>query len=427
MLDIKLISSEPDAVKKALASRSPALAQKVDEILSLNTQYKKILTEIEKLRAQRKELSKNIGALQSSDPAAADKIKEEVARIKEDLQAGELALEPLKQKTEELLLSIPNMPDISVKQGRGAADNVVVKEVLTAKRDFAFTPRDHHELGERLGILDFERAVKLSGSRFSMMRGAGSRLERALINFMLDRQSKRGYVEITPPLIVNKEILYGTGQLPKFREDMYELAGEPKQFLISTAEIPLSNIHREEILDAKTLPVKYAAFTPCFRKESGTYGKDTRGLIRNHQFDKVELVMLSWPEESFERLQDMTRDAEAILSELGLPYRVLELCSGDMGFSAAKTYDLEVWMPGENQFREISSCSNCTDFQSRRMNLRFREGEDKPKFVHTLNGSGLAVGRTLAAVLENYQQQDGSIIIPDALRQFFGADAITAE
>jgi seryl-tRNA synthetase len=333
-------------------------------------------------------------------------------------------MEPVKKEMDDILLNTPNLPDESVKEGRGAQDNVLVRESGQKPRKFDFTPKDHHEIGERLDIFDFETAAVMAGSRFSLLKGDGARLERALINFMLDQNAARGYKEIMPPVIMNEAMLLGSGQLPKFREDMYEIAGEPKQFLISTAEIPLTNMAREKIMKETDLPIKLTAFTPCFRKEAGAYGKDTRGLIRNHQFNKVELVVISDAENSFNLLEQMTSDAENILRGLGLPYRVMELCTGDMGFSSAKTYDIEVWLPSENGYREISSCSDCTDFQARRMNARYKTAEGKPVFAHTLNGSALAVGRTLAAILENYQQPDGGVIIPEALRPYFGKDKI---
>jgi len=343
------------------------------------------------------------------------------------MAAAEADLEPKKQEINQLLLSIPNLPHEGIPVGTSDADNPEVTPCDIPLPKFDFTPLDHQAVGEKLGILDFAAAAALSGSRFALFKGDGARLERAIISFMLDRHAKKGYLEVLPPVIVNEEILLGTGQLPKFREDMYELTGEPKQFLISTAEIPLTNLNRTRVIPVEELPIKLTGYTPCFRKESGTYGKDTRGLIRNHQFDKVELVMLSKPENSYDMLEVMVKDAQAILRELGLPYHVVELCSGDIGFSSAKTYDIEVWMPSENRFREISSCSNCLDFQARRIGMRFKNEQGKQEYVHTLNGSGLAVGRTLAAILENFQQADGSVIIPEALRPYFGKDKIEAK
>jgi seryl-tRNA synthetase len=324
-----------------------------------------------------------------------------------------------------LLAAIPNLPDTSVPHGADETANKIIKENTLPLPKFDFQPKDHHEIGETLGILDFDAAAKLSGSRVALLRGEGSRLERSLINFMLDLHTKNGYTEFMPPAIVNASALFGTGQLPKFKEDMYRVDGEGEQYLISTAEIPLTNLHAGEILSDKDLPKALTAYTPCFRKEAGAYGKDTRGLIRNHQFNKVELVWLAKPEDSMAILEKMTEEAELVLQLLGLPYRRILLCTGDMGFSSAKTYDLEVWFPSENRFREISSCSNCTDFQARRMNLRFKRHDGKgTELAHTLNGSGVAVGRAFAAILENYQQADGSVTVPEVLRPYFGKEKI---
>ena len=424
MLDIKLIAADAEKIKKTLSLRNPSYGAMIDDVAALNAEYKKVLARVEELRSKRNDLSKQVGVLRRDKPAEAEKIMAEVAAIKDEMTAKEVSLEDFKSKIENLLLNIPNLPDASVPEGKDETFNKEVRRagVIPA---FDFKPLDHHSVGENLGILDFETAAALSGSRFSLLRGDGAKLERAIINYFLDTHAKSGYTEVVPPAVVNENILVGTGQLPKFREDMYALEGEPKQFLISTAEIPLTNLNRGKILDAEKLPLKYTACTPCFRKESGAYGKDTRGLIRNHQFDKVELVMISDQKNSFENLETMTANAEAVLSGLGLAYRVVLLSSGDMGFSSAKTYDIEVWLPSENKYREISSCSNCTDFQARRMNLRYKNSDGKPQFAHTLNGSGVAVGRTLAAILENYQNADGSVTIPPALRPYFGKDKIT--
>ncbi len=424
MLDIKLITANSDGVKTSLSSRKAALAANIDAVLEVNARYKKLLNEVEELRAKRNNLSQQIGAMRKADPAGAEKLMAEVAQIKEAMASKEAAMEALKKETDDMLLNIPNLPDASVPVGASEADNKFIRQSGTPPV-MDFKPLDHQSVGEGLGILDFDAATTLSGSRFALLRADGAKLERALINYMLDMHAKHGFTEMATPVIVNEEILYGTGQLPKFREDMYELSGEPKQFLISTAEISLTNINRGRVLAQKDLPIKYAAATPCFRKEAGSYGKDTRGLIRNHQFNKVEMVMLSDKDSSFALLEEMTKCAENILAGLGLAYRVIELCTGDMGFSAAKTYDLEVWLPSENKYREISSCSNCTDFQARRMNLRYKDAEGKMQFVHTLNGSGVAVGRTFAAILENYQQADGSVVIPSALVPYFGKEKIT--
>lgn len=428
MLDMKLIIANPDEVKRRLSLRKPELAAQIDEVLSLYENYKKVLAAVEELRAKRNSLSKQIGQIkkEKGDEAAKETMAE-VSRLKEDMAQKEAELDPMKKQIDDLLLSIPNLPNEHIPVGTSDADNPEYLPCTIPLPKFDFKPLDHQAVGEKLGILDFAAAATLSGSRFALYKGDGARLERAIIAFMLDMHARKGYTEILPPVIVNEEILYGTGQLPKFREDMYELVGEPKQFLISTAEIPLTNLNRDRVIAEAELPIKLTAYTPCFRKESGTYGKDTRGLIRNHQFNKVELVMISKPENSYQMLEIMVSDAQEVLKELGLPYHVVELCSGDIGFSSAKTYDIEVWMPSENRFREISSCSNCLDFQARRMGLRYKNAQGKLEYVHTLNGSGLAVGRTFAAILENFQQADGSVVIPPALRPYFGKDKIEAK
>jgi len=428
MLDIKQIVANPEEFKRRLALRKPELAGQIDEVLTKYNAYKAVLARVEELRAKRNELSKTIGKIKKEQGDEAAKIAMgEVGKIKEEMAARENELEPLKKEVTDLLLSIPNIPNEKIPVGVSDADNPEYIACSLPLPHFDFKPLDHQAVGEKLGILDFEAAAALSGSRFALFKGDGARLERAIIAFMLDMHAQKGYTEILPPVIVNEEILVGTGQLPKFREDMYELTGEPKQFLISTAEIPLTNLNRIRVVPESELPVKLTAYSPCFRKESGTYGKDTRGLIRNHQFDKVELVMLSKPENSYQMLEQMVSDAQDVLKALEIPYHVVELCSGDIGFSSAKTYDIEVWMPSENRFREISSCSNCLDFQARRMGLRYKNALGKQEYLHTLNGSGLAVGRTFAAILENFQQADGSVIIPKALRPYFGKDKIEAQ
>jgi seryl-tRNA synthetase len=331
-------------------------------------------------------------------------------------------------RREELLLVIPNLPHDSVPVGKSAADNPVVRTWGTP-RAFEFEPKAHWDLGPALGILDFERAAKMSGARFTVFLGAGARLERALINFMLDLHTREhGYLEVEPPFLVNRAALTGTGNLPKFEPDLFKIAGEWDMFLIPTAEVPLTNLHRDEILDGRALPLKYTAYTPCFRSEAGSYGADVRGLFRQHQFDKVELVKFTTPEQSHEELEGLTRDAETVLERLGLPYRRALLCTGDMGFASAKTFDIEVWLPSQNTYREISSCSNTEAFQARRANIRFRpDGTGKAQHLHTLNGSGLAVGRTMIAILENYQQADGTVVVPEALRKYMDADVITSK
>ncbi len=425
MLDIKYIVANPEEVKKRLSLRKPELAGQIDAVLAQYSEYKTVLAQVEQLRAKRNEMSKSIGKIKNEQgDQAAKEAMAQVGKLKEEMAAKEAELEPLKKQIDDALLSIPNIPNEHIPVGTSDADNPEYLPCTIALPKFDFKPLDHQSIGEKLGILDFAAAASLSGSRFALYKGDGARLERAIISFMLDMHAKKGYTEILPPVIVNEDILLGTGQLPKFREDMYELTGEPKQFLISTAEIPLTNLNRTRVIAESELPIKLTAYTPCFRKESGTYGKDTRGLIRNHQFNKVELVMLSHPQHSYQMLEIMVADAQEVLKELGLPYHVVELCSGDIGFSSAKTYDIEVWMPSENRFREISSCSNCLDFQARRMGMRFKNAQGKLEYVHTLNGSGLAVGRTFAAILENFQQADGSVVIPPALRPYFGKDKI---
>lgn len=426
MIDIKILNAETEKTKQRLASRNGKLVELADKVLEEEKAYKAALLEVENLRAKRNEISKKIGAVRAKEgPEAAQAVMQEANNLKEAMQGKEQEVTVLKDKITQTLLTIPNLPDDSVPQGADETANVIVKENTLPIPQFDFEVKDHHEIGEGLGILDFATAAKLSGSRFALLRGDGARLERSLISFMLDLHAKNGYTEFMPPAIVNAEVLYGTGQLPKFKEDMYHVDGEGDQYLISTAEIPLTNLYRGQTLQETDLPKAFTAYTPCFRKEAGSYGKDTRGLIRQHQFNKVELVWLSKPEESMEILEKMTCEAELVLKTLGLPYRRVLLSTGDMGFSAAKTFDLEVWFPSQNAYREISSCSNCTDFQARRMNLRFkRSGAKGTEFVHTLNGSGIAVGRTFAAILENYQQADGSVIIPEALRPYFGKDRI---
>ena len=428
MLDIKLVRSNPEKAKAAMAERSGNYLPVLEAILAKDAVYRGALAEIEELRSKRNEVSKKIQiAKAAKDEAAAQAAMAEANAAKEAVKAREENLAAMEGELNTLLLSVPNLPDASVCKGGGPQDNKVVAEYVSGRREFSFKPLDHHAVGEKLGILDFETATKLSGSRFALLKGQGARLERSIIQLMLDTHTiGNGYTEIFPPLLVTAETMTGTGQLPKFEEDLYKIASVPPMYLIPTAEVPLTNMFRGDMLKEDDLPKKFTAYTPCFRQEAGSYGKDTRGLIRNHQFNKVELVWLSKPEDSMAALEKLRADAEGILKILGIPYRVLELCTGDMGFSSAKTYDLEVWMPSENVFREISSCSNCGDFQARRMNTRFKRADGKKiDFVHTLNGSGLAVGRTFAAILENFQQEDGSVIVPEVLRKYMGADKIT--
>jgi len=427
MLDIKLIRANPERARAAMTDRGGKSLPVLEQILEKDSVYRAALAEIEELRSKRNEVSKKIQVAKASkDEAAAQAAMAEANAAKEAVKAREENTSALEKELNALLLSVPNLPDPSVCKGGGPQDNKAVFEDIAGKREFAFKPLDHHAVGEKLGILDFAAATKLSGSRFALLKGQGARLERAIIQLMLDIQAgEHGYTEIFPPFLVTAETMTGTGQLPKFEEELYKVASEPPLYLIPTAEVPLTNMYRGDILKEEDLPIKMTAYTACFRQEAGTYGKDTRGLIRNHQFNKVELVWLSKPEESMAALEKMRADAEKILQVLKLPYRVLALCTGDMGFSSAKTYDLEVWFPSEKAFREISSVSNCGDFQARRMNTRFKRAEGgKTEFLHTLNGSGLAVGRTFAAILENYQQEDGSVTVPEALRKYMGADII---
>lgn len=426
MLDIKSLRSDPDKARAAMGARGEAGLRLLEEALAKDSSYRAVLAEVEASRARRKELSAVIGKARAAgaqpDPAAAA----EAEVLKEKLRSGEESLAAAEKELNALMLAMPNLPCEDVPPGRSAEDNRLVREDVSRRAEFDFKPLDHHELGESLGILDFAAASKLSGSRFSLLRGPGARLERALIQFMLDLHTgSHGYTEIFPPFLVTPEVLTGTGQLPKFEQDLYKVSAEPPLYLIPTAEVPLTNMYRGETLKETDLPKKFTAYTACFRQEAGSYGKDTRGLIRNHQFNKVELVWLSRPEDSAAALEEMTAEAAKVLELLGLPYRVLELCAGDMGFSAARTYDIEVWMPSESRFREISSCSNCLDFQARRMNARFKRADGKKtEFFHTLNGSGLAVGRTFAAILENFQRQDGSVVVPEPLRKYTGFDII---
>ena len=417
MLDLKFVRANMDSITQMCNNRGYELD--LSRFRTLDERRRSVLTDLEELRHERNTVSDKIAVMkkQGEDTSLLiSQMKTVSARIKE----LEAKLPEVVDGLNNLLLLIPNIPHQSVVVGLDSDDNPLIRK-WGEIGDFEFTPLAHWELGERLNILDFSRAAKIAGSRFSLQCGLGAALERALINFMLDVHTRfHGYTETLPPFLVNSESMTGTGQLPKFREDLFKVDGWDL-FLIPTAEVPVTNIHRDDILPFDELPVKYVSYTPCFRSEAGSYGKDTRGLIRQHQFNKVELVTFSCPEDSYRELEYLTADAEDILQRLELPYRVVSLCSGDLGFSAAKTYDLEVWLPGQQLYREISSCSNFTDFQARRANIRFRrKGGSGTELVHTLNGSGLAVGRTLVAILENYQQADGSVVIPEALRPYIG-------
>ena len=421
MLDLVYVRENLEKVREALANRNFP-ADLLDKFAALDAERRRVIGEADGINQLRNSSSKEIGALmQAGRRDEAEAKKREVAGLKEQQAALDARRDEAEREMRDLLTNLPNIPAADVPVGADESANVEVRR-WGAPREFDFEPKDHVDLGEALGILDTERATKITGSRFAILNGAGARLSRALVNFMLDVHTREhGYRETLPPFMVNANSLFGTGQLPKFEQDLFKLTDERNFYLIPTAEVPVTNYHAEEILDAKDLPKHYTAYTPCFRSEAGSYGRDTRGLIRQHQFEKVELVKITLPEESEAEHEKMTANAERILQLLGLPYRTVVLSTGDMGFGARKTYDIEVWLPSQNTFREISSCSNCGDFQARRMNLRFRRaGGAKPEFAHTLNGSGLAVGRTWIAVLENYQQADGSILIPEVLQPWMG-------
>lgn len=421
MLDLKWVLANLDSVKTALQNRS----QKIDfsTLESLAKKRRDLQVEFDTLRAKQNQSSTEIQKLQK-EKQDASKLISEMQAIAKRVKEINPELAQIETEVENFLMQIPNIPHASVPLGKGSDDNVVVRS-WGEKPKLDFQAKEHWDLGEKLDILDFERGVKITGARFTLSKGAGAKLERALINFMLDTHTQEhGYTETLPPFLVNAESMTGTGQLPKFEEDLFKTT--TGLYLIPTAEVPVTNIHRDEILKEEELPLLYTAYTPCFRSEAGSYGKDLKGLIRQHQFNKVELVKFAKPESSYEELEKLTQDAEKILQKLGLHYRVVTLCTGDMGFSSAKTYDIEVWLPGQNCYREISSCSNFEDFQARRAKIRFKSKDGKNRLVHTLNGSGLAVGRTLIAILENYQQANGSIRIPDALVPYFGSDKIPA-
>jgi len=416
MLDVKFLRENLEEVERRLKTRGGAID--LSGFRQLDAQRRKLLTEAESLRARRNAVSEEIAKLKKEKKDASALIAE-MQEEGASLKALDADVAKVEEELSNFLLVVPNVPHPSVPIGKDSFDNPVLRTWGNAP-DFKFSPKEHDELGESLGILDFERAGKISGARFSLLVGAGALLERSLINFMLDLHTRQhGYTEVLPPFMVKSTALMGTGQLPKFKEDLFKIEGNDF-YLIPTAEVPVTNIHNDEILDEERLPVKYAAYTPCFRSEAGSYGKDVKGLIRQHQFDKVELVKFSHPDSSYDELEKLTANAEEVLKRLGIHYRVVALCTGDMGFSSAKTYDIEVWLPGQGKYREISSCSNFEDFQARRANIRFRPKGGKPRFVHTLNGSGLAVGRTLVAILENFQQEDGSVVVPEALRPYTG-------
>lgn len=424
MLDGKFIKQNPDEVKKAIANRGedPAV---IDRFLEYEAERKELLSETESLRHKRNVVSAQVARMKQKGENA-DELIAAMREVSSKIKELNDSLSEMQARMDSVLLGIPNTPHESVPTGTDESDNPTLRKHGTIP-DFDFQPRAHWEIGELLGILDFKRAAKIAGARFPLYVGAGALMERALINFMLDIHTvEHGYTECLPPLMVNEKTMTGTGQLPKFEEDLFKLE-KWGYYLIPTAEVPVTNIHRDEVLNDADLPIRYTAYTPCFRSEAGSYGKDTKGLIRQHQFNKVELVKFTLPEQSYDELELLLADAETILKKLDLPYRVVTLCTGDLGFSAAKTYDIEVWFPAQNRYREISSCSNFEDFQARRANIRFkRQGQKGTEFVHTLNGSGLAVGRTVAAILENCQQADGSVEIPEALRPYMrGMDVIS--
>ncbi|MGL5960958.1 MAG: serine--tRNA ligase [Cetobacterium sp.] len=420
MLDLRFIRENIEMLQEMLVNRGSNI--NLQEFVTLDAERREILTEVETLKNKRNTESAEVAKRKKAGEDASEIIAE-MGKVSAQIKELDAKLSAVEEKVTYFQMTLPNTYHSSTPLGKDENDNVEIRRWGTPK-EFSFTPKEHWELGENLGILDFERGAKLGGSRFTIYRGAAARLERALISFMLDTHTtEHGYTEHLTPFLVRREICEGTGQLPKFEEDMYKTTDD--MFLISTSEITLTNIHRQEILNESDLPKYYTAYSPCFRREAGSYGRDLKGLIRQHQFNKVEMVKLATPETSYDELEKMIVNAETILQRLELPYRLIHLCSGDMGFGAAKTYDLEVWVPGQNKFREISSCSNCGDFQSRRMGLKYRpEGSTKSEFCHTLNGSGLAVGRTLVAIMENYQQEDGSFLVPKVLVPYMGGMTI---
>ena len=420
MIDPAFLREGMEGVRTALRNRGVQADAELEQLATLEARRRRLIPELEGLKREQNAAGDEVARAKRQGQDASPIFAANKARAQQIRQI-EIQLDQVEQQRTALLMILPNLPHSSVPVGASAADNAEVRR-HGRPGSFDFTPRAHWEVGPALGIIDFERATRMSGSRFAVLMGAGARLARALINFMLELHThEHGYTEVEPPFLVNAEALRGTGNLPKFEQDLFKIAGEWDLFLIPTAEVPLTNLHRGEIVDGRLLPFRYTAYTPCFRSEAGSYGADVRGLIRQHQFDKVELVQLTTPETSHDALESLTLHAEEVLKRLGLPYRTVLLCTGDMGFASAKTYDIEVWLPSQNTYREISSCSNTEGFQARRANIKFRrEGTGKAEFVHTLNGSGLAVGRTLIAIVENYQQQDGTVVVPEALRPYMG-------
>jgi seryl-tRNA synthetase len=426
MIDPAYLREHLDAVRTALANRGLDMTRELEELAALESRRRRLLPELEGLKREQNTAGDEV-ARAKRQGLDTSKIQEASRQRAQEIKQKNVELELVEQRRNNGLLVIPNLPHESVPVGKTAEDNKEVRRVGTP-RAFTFTPQPHWDLGPALGIIDFERGTKIAGARFTVLAGAGARLARALINFMLDLHTKEhGYTEIEPPFMANTATLTGTGNLPKFEADLFKIAGDWDLYLVPTAEVPLTNMHRGEILDGRSLPIRYTAYTPCFRSEAGSYGADVRGLIRQHQFDKVELMVFARPEDSYAELERLTGNAEEVLKRLELPYRTMQLCTGDMGFASAKTYDLEVWLPSQQTYREISSCSNTEAFQARRANIKFRpEAGGRTEFAHTLNGSGLAVGRTLIAILENYQQEDGSVTIPAALRPYMdGLEKIT--
>jgi seryl-tRNA synthetase len=426
MLDLNFVRDNLPLVEEKLRQRGMKPAEVLKNFAQVDAQRRQAITSAETMKAQRNRATEEIAKLKKSGQDASALIAE-TKELREQVEELGKAAEEYENRLQQILVGIPNIPHASVPVGKTEDDNVEVRRWGTPPK-FEFAPKPHWEIGEQLGVLDLERAAKLSGARFAVYWDLGARLERALANFMLDLHTREhGYTEVLPPYLVNSDSMYGTGQLPKFAADLFKVPhGDKDLWLIPTAEVPVTNLYRNETLDGARLPISLTAYTPCFRSEAGSYGKDVRGIIRQHQFQKVEMVKFARSEDSYEQLEKLTHDAEEVLQKLGLHYRVVALSTGDMGFSAAKTYDIEVWLPGQQLFREISSCSNFESFQARRANIRYRpEGKNKTEFVHTLNGSGLAVGRTWVAIVENYQQADGSVLIPEALRPYMGTDRLT--
>ncbi|MBQ4100904.1 MAG: serine--tRNA ligase [Oscillospiraceae bacterium] len=422
MLDIKVIRQNPDLVKDAMKKRNKDMDALIDEIIAIDEKRRAISTKADEKKAEQNRVSKEIPKIkkEGGDVSA---IMADMKKLSDEIKDCDAEIAELEEKQKELILNIPNIPNELVPAGKDDSENVEIRKNGTP-REFGFTPKAHWDIGADLNILDPETAAKVTGARFHFYRGLGARLERAIINFYLDTHTENGYTEILPPFIANKNSMTATGQLPKFAEDMFKLEGLD-YYLIPTAEVPVTNMHRDEIIDGATLPRKYCAYSACFRAEAGSAGRDTRGLIRQHEFNKVELVKFVKPETSYDELEKLTNDAERVLQALELPYRVIRLCGGDLGFSSAMTYDIEVWMPSYGRYLEISSCSNFEDFQARRGAIRFKDNvKDKTQLVHTLNGSGVAIGRTVAAILENYQNEDGSVTIPKALQKYMGCEVI---